>query len=152
MLPANPNPQDMLLKFANWCVVVTTILTVPVIWPLTSLGNNMDLDLIGIFKLFVIPVNSGWVPLSLAILWSGTSALGIIAGRYIIHISYKGCQKNCYRVVWLGSKILNQIIYFRVITLDKTDNLDIHMWDPAPATVTRALNSLYLCMGVRIQI
>ena len=94
MLPANPNPQDMLLKFANWCVVVTTILTVPVIWPLTSLGNNMDLDLIGIFKLFVIPVNSGWVPLSLAILWSGTSALGIIAGRYIIHISYKGCPKK----------------------------------------------------------
>ena len=90
MLPANPNPQDMLLKFANWCVVVTTILTVPVIWPLTSLGNNMDLDLIGIFKLFVIPVNSGWVPLSLAILWSGTSALGIIAGRYILHISRQG--------------------------------------------------------------
>ena len=72
--------QDKLLKFANWCVVLTTIVTVPIIWPLTSLANNLDLDLITIFKLFVIPVNSGWVPLSLAIIWSGATSLGIIAG------------------------------------------------------------------------
>ena len=91
--------QDMLLKFANWCVVATTILTVPVIWPLTSLANNLDLDLIGIFKLFVIPVNSGWVPLSL--IWSGASALGIITGTpYILSCHHLSSSLSSRLCVW----------------------------------------------------
>jgi hypothetical protein len=74
--------QDELLKFSDWAIVLTTILAIPIIWPLTAIANNLDLDLVAIFKLFAIPVNSGWVPLCLAICWPAASSVGIIAGLY----------------------------------------------------------------------
>ena len=73
--------QGELLKFSDWAIVGTTILSVPIVWPLTAVANTLDLDLVAIFKLFVIPVNSGWVPLSLAITWPAASSTGIIAGE-----------------------------------------------------------------------
>ena len=72
--------QDELLKFSDWAIVGTTILSVPIVWPLTAVANTLDLNLVAIFKLFIIPVNSGWVPLTLAITWASASSTGIIAG------------------------------------------------------------------------
>jgi len=72
--------QDELLKFSDWAIVGTTILSVPIVWPLTAVANTLDLDLVAIFKLFIIPVNSGWVPLTLAVTWASASSTGIIAG------------------------------------------------------------------------
>ena len=72
--------QDELLKFSDWAIVGTTILSVPIVWPLTAVANTLDLNLVAIFKLFVIPVNSGWVPLTLAVTWASASSTGIIAG------------------------------------------------------------------------
>ena len=72
--------QDELLKFSDWAIVGTTILSVPIVWPLTAVANTLDINLVAIFKLFVIPINSGWVPLSLAITWASASSTGIIAG------------------------------------------------------------------------
>ena len=72
--------QESMLKFANWCVVVTTIMTVPIIWPLTSIGNSLDLNLANLFVAFGIPVNSGWIPMTLAVLWPSTKSLGLIIG------------------------------------------------------------------------
>ena len=72
--------QENMLKFANWCVVVTTIMTVPIIWPLTSIANSFDLNLANIFIAFGIPLNSGWIPMTLAILWPSTKSLGLILG------------------------------------------------------------------------
>ena len=74
--------QDELLKFSDWAIVGTTILSVPIVWPLTAVANTLDIDLVAIFKLFVIPVNSGWVPLALAITWASASSTGIIAGSF----------------------------------------------------------------------
>ena len=72
--------QEELLKFSDWAIVLTTILSIPVIWPLTAIGNNLELPLVQVFRLFSIPVNSGWVPLFLAICWSSASSTGIVAG------------------------------------------------------------------------
>ena len=78
--------QAELLKFSDWAIVGTTILSVPIVWPLTAVANTLDLDLVAIFKLFVIPVNSGWVPLTLAVTWASASSTGIIAGSIKISI------------------------------------------------------------------
>ena len=42
--------QDALLKFSDWAIVGTTILSVPIVWPLTAVANTLDLDLVAIFK------------------------------------------------------------------------------------------------------
>ena len=49
--------QDALLKFSDWAIVGTTILSVPIVWPLTAVANTLDLDLVAIFK--VLPSKSG---------------------------------------------------------------------------------------------
>ena len=72
--------QKSLLQFANWCVVITTITTVPIIWPLTSIANSFDLSLANVVIICGILINSGWVPMALAILWKGTSSTGLTAG------------------------------------------------------------------------
>ena len=48
--------QDALLKFSDWAIVGTTILSVPIVWPLTAVANTLDLDLVAIFK--VLPSKS----------------------------------------------------------------------------------------------
>ena len=56
-LMANGNlVQDALLKFSDWAIVGTTILSVPIVWPLTAVANTLDLDLVAIFK--VLPSKS----------------------------------------------------------------------------------------------
>ena len=37
-------------------IVGTTILSVPIVWPLTAVANTLDLDLVAIFK--VLPSKS----------------------------------------------------------------------------------------------
>ena len=72
--------QDELLKFANWCVLVVAVLTVPVIWPLSAVGSNLNINLIPIFTFCGIIINSATVPLGLGIAWPGANSVVLIAG------------------------------------------------------------------------
>ena len=73
--------EETMLKFSSWVVVVTTLSSVPIIWPLTSIGNSYNINLANIFVVCNVFINGQWIPLTLAILWSGTKPSGLIAGN-----------------------------------------------------------------------
>ena len=72
--------QDLLLKFANWSVVITTIMTVPVLWPLISIANNLNVNLVNVFAFCGIIINGAVLPLSMGIAWDRASPRGLMVG------------------------------------------------------------------------
>lgn len=82
--------QENLLQYKNWCIVLCTILLIP----LCLFGWAVNLNLAWTYYFTGTLVSSAVVPIMLAVVWARTTAAGMISG------AIGGCF--CGIASWLG--------------------------------------------------
>ena len=68
--------QEKLLGFKNWCIVVCTFLTVP----LVLFGYAISLNLAWTYYFMGVLISSSVIPITLAMIWPRASSQGMICG------------------------------------------------------------------------
>jgi Na+/proline symporter len=82
--------QECLLNYKNWCIVICTLLSIP----LCLFCYAVDLDLEWTYYFTGILIASSVVPISLSILWARATSSGMVAGVV------GGCLSGI--IVWLS--------------------------------------------------